>query len=54
MALICVIGVRDLRSKAKPGTEALRAPKVRLCPDFALERRSQSSPGDPYDTYKRS
>ena len=47
---------RDLRSKAKAGHKhtlgALRAPNVCLCPSCDLDRKSQTSPDDPYDTYK--
>ncbi len=49
--------VRDLRSKAKPGHRHTlgtpRASDVCLCPRFALDRMSRTSPDDLYDTYKR-
>ncbi len=49
--------VRDLRSKAKSRHKhtlgGRRGPEVCLCPGFALDRRSRTSPDDPYDTYKR-
>ena len=47
--------VRDLRSKAKQGHNhgAFRAPNMCSPPGFALDRRSRTSPDDPYDIRKR-
>ncbi len=49
--------VRDMRSKTKPGHKhtlrARRARNVCLCPGSAVDRRSRTSPDNPYDTYKR-